>query len=307
MNKWIKRAFVTLLLLGAVLVGGYYWYFVENSMPESGEYGLNMQKIRELADAEQGAKASGIDYELVANAAVPQIFMAAGTDWTTTDLMHSVFRVSFPETSIIIDTALDKANAEVMDAELFDADAYDRAQTAMEAASYIVVSHEHMDHIGGLLTSPKWKALLPKALITQEQFETTSMTEPVQWPEGSRTTFKPLQYDDYKVIAPGVVLIKAAGHTPGSQLVYVQREDGKEFLFVGDVASLEANISLQKGRSRLIDDVFVGSDRNTNLLQLKALKQLMADNPEMVIVPGHDLKWLNGLVAAGHIKKGFSE
>ena len=104
-----------------------------------------------------------------------------------------------------------------------------------------------------------------------------------------------------------MVLIKAAGHTPGSQLIYVQRDDGKEFLFVGDVASLEANISFQKGRSRLIDDVFVGSDRNTNLLQLKALKQLRADNPEMVIVPGHDLKWLNGLVAAGHIKKGFAE
>ena len=180
MNKWIKRTLVTLLLVGVLIAGGYYWYFVENSVPETGEYSLDIEKVRLLADAEQGAKANGIDYELVANAAVPQIFMAAGTDWDPTDLMHSVFRIKFPESSIIIDTALDKANAEVMDADLFDAVAYDRAQAAMEAASYIVVSHEHMDHIGGLLTSPKWEALLPKALITREQFETTSMTEPVQ-------------------------------------------------------------------------------------------------------------------------------
>jgi glyoxylase-like metal-dependent hydrolase (beta-lactamase superfamily II) len=33
--------------------------------------------------------------------------------------------------------------------------------------------------------------------------------------------------------APGVVLIKAAGHTPGSQMVHVRLASGKEVMLVG--------------------------------------------------------------------------
>jgi glyoxylase-like metal-dependent hydrolase (beta-lactamase superfamily II) len=36
-------------------------------------------------------------------------------------------------------------------------------------------------------------------------------------------------------IAPGVVLKKAQGHTPGSQMVFVALASGSELLFVGDV------------------------------------------------------------------------
>jgi glyoxylase-like metal-dependent hydrolase (beta-lactamase superfamily II) len=46
-------------------------------------------------------------------------------------------------------------------------------------------------------------------------------SRPVQWPEGSRESFKPLDYTGYSAVAPGVVLIKAPGHTPGSQIIYV--------------------------------------------------------------------------------------
>ena len=34
-------------------------------------------------------------------------------------------------------------------------------------------------------------------------------------------------------IAPGIVLKRAAGHTPGSQMVFVKMEDGRELLFLG--------------------------------------------------------------------------
>jgi glyoxylase-like metal-dependent hydrolase (beta-lactamase superfamily II) len=36
-------------------------------------------------------------------------------------------------------------------------------------------------------------------------------------------------------VAPGLVLIKAPGHTPGELMVYAKLQNGKEYIFTGDV------------------------------------------------------------------------
>ena len=46
--------------------------------------------------------------------------------------------------------------------------------------------------------------------------------------------FVVVDYDAYFPLAPGIVLVKAAGHTPGSQMVYVTLESGREYLLIGD-------------------------------------------------------------------------
>lgn len=146
--------------------------------------------------------------------------------------------------------------------------------------------------------------MLPKALITREQFD-SSKTFPIVWPGDSRTWFRPLVYDKYHAIAPGVVLIKAPGHTPGSQLIYVRRADGHEYLFVGDVASGAEHIRLQRSRSRLVDDFMVGSDRHAVLLQIAALHRLQQEEPAITRVPGHDAVAVADFERAGLLKRGF--
>jgi glyoxylase-like metal-dependent hydrolase (beta-lactamase superfamily II) len=58
--------------------------------------------------------------------------------------------------------------------------------------------------------------------------------------------------EPYQTIVPRVVLIKAPGHTPGSQMVYVKRADGQEILFLGDVAWQMRNIEEVRERARLV-------------------------------------------------------
>ena len=102
------------------------------------------------------------------------------------------------------------------------------------------------------------------------------------------------------------MLIKSAGHTPGSQMVYVQTASGAELLLIGDVAWHFRNIGLQRERARLVTMVFLKEDRTAVFGQLAALKRLHDAQPNVHIVPGHDGPVVDALVAAGVLKRGFS-
>jgi glyoxylase-like metal-dependent hydrolase (beta-lactamase superfamily II) len=119
--------------------------------------------------------------------------------------------------------------------------------------------------------------------------------------------YAPISYQQYLAAAPGIVLIKAPGHTPGSQMIYVRTANGAEFLFLGDVAWLFRNIELQRERARLITTFMIKEeDRHAVFGELAALKRLHAAQPGIHIVPGHDGAAIDELVAAGWLKSGFS-
>lgn len=149
--------------------------------------------------------------------------------------------------------------------------------------------------------------VLHKARITLEQFADTDRTWPVKWPEGSRTNFRPIVYDHLLAVAPGVVLIRAPGHTPGTQMIYLQRADGQEYIFMGDVASNADNIRLMRIRSRLVMDFMTHEDRTAVFLQTKALHQLSIDEPKIALVPGHDALAIGEFESQGLLKHGFGQ
>src|SRR5690606_38980467 len=111
--------------------------------------------------------------------------------------------------------------------------------------------------------------------------------------------YEPLVYEQYEVLAPGVAVIKSPGHSPGSQMVYVQLADGSEVLFIGDVAWKYRNILVQRERARLVTQFFLKEDRSAVFGQLKALKDLSEAEPEISIIPGHDGEIVGNLVEAG--------
>lgn len=217
----------------------------------------------------------------------------------------SSYQLIFPDRTAIIDTALDEASGKAADVASFDADAYGRMSAALEHAALIVVTHEHMDHLGGLATHKNLAKPLAVARLTKEQVDNPDGMAPVKFPPRALDGYVPLSYDRYEAVAPGVVLIKAPGHTPGSQMVYVQRADGAEHLFLGDVAWHRRNIDVQRERARLVTDFLIKEDRDAVMLQLAELKRLAEAEPKLAIMPGHDAVELDRFTRSRLLAPGF--
>ncbi len=292
-------------VLAAVTIAASYWLFYDNRMPASGNFPLDIAAVRREAGRLPGPGPVRIETEMLAHRRVPQIAMVAGTDWGKVDIAQLSHRLVWPNASLIIDTGFDEATARQFEVAHYDHGAWQRITGAIEQANAIVVTHEHSDHLGGLVAHPRLATVLPRALLNPEQVGDSPYIRPLRWPANARDGYRPLRYQSLRVIAPGVVLIRAPGHTPGSQMIYVRRADGREFLFMGDVASLADNVRLERIRSRLVTDYITHEDRSAVMRQTQALHTLAARYPDLVLVPGHDAEAVKRMQRLGLLTSGF--
>ncbi len=301
---WVPVAAWLASVLLLVGVAALYWLFYDNRPPENGVFPLDMAAIRAEALRLPGELPTGIEAEIVSEQQVPRIAMEAGGDWGKVWLARASYRVVAPAGAVIIDTAHDRATALATGAEKYHDDAWARMQAGLRSAAMIVVTHEHGDHIGGLITSPHLRAILPHLLLNPQQFAPNPAARP-QWRAGSRAGYRPIDYQGIHAIAPGVVLIRAPGHTPGSQMIYVKLTSGREFLFLGDVASLAGNVTTGHIRSRLVTDYMTHEDRDAVMRQMAALQRIAATNPALVMVPGHDDAVIRAILKLGLMAPHF--
>ena len=300
MGKWRWRILWTLVVLGMVTGAAYFWFIVESHMPSSGSYAIDMTEVRRLAGSMPGGKVQEVRVEHVASFSFPATAAVAGDGWKMLDVPVQSYQLVFPDHTAIIDTALSEATGKAGGASSFDGQAYDRMNAAMDTASLIVITHEHLDHIGGLSAHPHLAKILQVTRLTKEQVDNPEYMTLGKLPDGALKGYQPLVYDRYFAIAPGVVLIKAPGHTPGSQMVYVQRADGTEYLFLGDVAWTLRNVEVVRERARLITQFFIREDRDAVMLELAELHRIHQAEPNLHLIPGHD-----AIVLADALKTGL--
>ena len=214
---------------------------------------------------------------------------------------RTAFQVVYADGTVMVDAGMDQQvhrffgrGAE----EPYDAAAAQAMATAVDRARLIVFTHEHGDHVGGVVASPRAAELAVKTILTRPQADT--LTTAPQMPEirltaaGARR-YIVIDYEAYYPVAPGMAFIKAAGHTPGSQMVLVQLESGREILLAGDATWHMDGIRLVAGK----DAPWVTEDKPAVLGQLRWLNGLLGSEPDLVIVPSHDDEHRQDLVARG--------
>lgn len=151
--------------------------------------------------------------------------------------------------TILIDAGLGGEYPDFPRAGLF-AERLEAAGIELSALTDVVLTHLHMDHVGGLLVEGVKAQLRPDLRIhvaaTEIQFwdspdfANTSMPSAV--PEVLRTVAKRFlseyrdnlrPFDEKQEVAPGVFACRTGGHTPGHCIVRVE-SDGERLTFAGD-------------------------------------------------------------------------
>jgi glyoxylase-like metal-dependent hydrolase (beta-lactamase superfamily II) len=307
MPRWLRWAIGILAVLLVVGGGAYYWFIGDGDPPRSiTAFPVDIERLRALAAEMPGERPGEIRVERVGAFDFPAVASVGGDGWDIRPMGAYSYQVVAPGGSVIIDAALTAAQGGSLGARIDD-DAFARMNVTMAGASQIVITHEHPDHIGGIVAYPNPDDIRPQLRLTAEQVAQPTRYGAFSVPDPSLLDgYIALSYDGSVAIAPGVVLAKAPGHTPGSQIIFVTLADGKEVLFIGDIGWSLRNVETGKGRPRLLSQFMLGEDRDAVFAQLAALKALHAAEPALAIVPGHDSAAIDALIADGTLVAGFA-
>jgi len=250
----------------------------------------SLEDIRRTASLIPGRRPARINFLKFAESRRTKNFSVKEAPAVPSVQARTAFQVVYSDALVMVDAGMDLAVHKFFGRgveEPYFPDAAKQVEQAVSKARFIVVTHEHGDHVAGVIHSAAAPQLAPKTILTRTQIQTL-MTSP-QMPEIKLTDdlarrFVVIDYDRYYPLAPGMALIKAAGHTPGSQMVYVALESGREYLLIGDATWHMDGVRLIKGK----DAPWVTEDQPAVLAQLTWLNGLSRSAPDLIVVASHD-------------------
>jgi len=275
------------------------------AIPGHSDYQLDLATVRKLTDQTPGAKPEHLNAALVAQAYPRAALFLGGIRFDRHHIVFPSYQILYDDGSmIIVDAPPGAAFWSARISGEFDAANYADEQAALSKARAILITHEHADHLGGIAESPALPSFADHLILTREQRNDDKWLKANKFPQNVRSALHPLDYDHYYPLAPGVVLIKAPGHTLGSQIIYVRLAGDAEYLLIGDVAWDMEQVSTPKCRPRIAERG-MGENATQVTSELRTLHDLAAANPDVHIVVSHDAKQLSDYENAGLIGSHF--
>ncbi len=262
-----------------------------SAQPSAQPWTADLGAIRQAAKAMPGALPLRINVVKFAESRRTKNFATLkGAPREPSIQARTAYQVVYPDGTVMIDSGMDqqvhKFFGRGVEEPYFPAEEQ-KVERALLSAKAIVVTHEHGDHIAGVIRSPAFATLAAKTTITRSQLQTL-MTAP-QMPEIKLTPeqgqrFNVIDYETTKAFAPGMALIKSSGHTPGSQMIYLVLQSGKEYVFAGDVAWHMDGVRSVLGK----DAPWITEDEPNMTAELSWLNGLTKTEPNLAVVISHD-------------------
>lgn len=299
-RRILKVILFVLLALALVIGIGGYVLLGFSPVPETSSYEIDLPQIRQLAVDGGRALPLRLNTMIVAEGAYPEIMVIAGGGFQEQRMPFSAFQVVYDDRTVVIDATLAQADHQAMfPGQPYDTGKFDRLQAALRASSLILATHEHFDHIGGLAKSPYLDEITGKIALTREQIENAGAETGFTPAMLARLT--PIAYEQYHRAAPGIVLMKAPGHSPGGQMIYIRLQSGVEYLLVGDIVWNSKNIGRLTGRPLLLGFM---EDRQATANEIRALHTLM-QNGTIHLIVSHDGDQIESYIRQGVLGEGF--
>jgi glyoxylase-like metal-dependent hydrolase (beta-lactamase superfamily II) len=298
-----------LLLAMAGAVGAQMASAPAQSPAASAAWSADLADIRRVAAMIPGPRPLRVNMLKFAESRRTKNFSVQGAPAEPSVQARTVFQVVYPDGTVMIDAGMDQQVHNFFGrgvVEPYFPDAAREVERALRAAKSIVVTHEHGDHAAGVLRGPDVAQLAPKTILTRTQVDTL-LNNP-QMPEIKLTPalaarYNVVDYDKYMPYGPGIALIKSPGHTPGSQMVYVALDSGREYLFIGDAAWHMDSVRQLKGK----DAPWVTENKDQVMAQLRWLNQLERTEKNLFVIASHDQEQHQELVENEKILGGKLE
>lgn len=309
MGRAIRIGLEAIIVLALIGVG--YWYYgLDGSVPEATDQRLDIAAWRELIRDDTPQLPTDIRVEFIGRDLIPFAAVEAGGVWAPFTMARTAFQVNGAVGSVIIDTGMDKEIARAFERDgqsNYDEKAYGRVIAAMGHAVRVAVTNEHADHIGGVARHPNAEALATRLALTRTQLDGLAKHAPGGVMPAAFAGVEPIAHDGPQRVAPGIVMIPADGHTPGSVMYFIRMWGGREVLFIGDIAWSVSNVRTPAVRPRLMQDFLMSppEDRSRVSAQVRALHELTKAERNLTVVPSHDEGHLLRLIEAGIFRERF--
>lgn len=281
------------LLLIAILAVPYYWLLMDPGTTSVPPRNIDIARLRSLATSQPGPRPSAIEYAAIATDTEPGTLLIAGGGLRTEETGVFVWRLITPGGDTIINSGLTQDQAMASGYKNYHPEIQAAVDNWLRASRRIIFTSEDIDHVGGMIALlPADREITEKVIGNDRQIETLRALAPALMKSLGVEPAALANPAGYAAIGPGIAVARTPGHLDGAQMIYVQLQDGREYLFTGDSAPMRRNVEWQRPRSRYAAEWLGSEDRAATMGWIKGLARLKEREPGLTMVYAHDYGWL---------------